>query len=114
MYKGFTAGARCRVDGETRFGGQHYPKDPVLEIVGVERRCVREHRDANVDGQGRSDGRALRMQGLCLQYKKPREQVEPLEDLEQGSNVGDIGAPYVKDNLENTDIEDIPAMPTFH
>ncbi|KAL6986844.1 hypothetical protein U1Q18_042273, partial [Sarracenia purpurea var. burkii] len=46
--------------------------------------------------------------------QEPREQVEPPEDLEQGSNLCDIGIAYAKDNLENTDIEDIPAMPTFH
>ncbi|KAL6999759.1 hypothetical protein U1Q18_000917 [Sarracenia purpurea var. burkii] len=50
IYKGFTAGARCGVDDVTRFGGQHFPKDLVLEIAGRERRSKRENRDANIDG----------------------------------------------------------------
>ncbi|KAL6990756.1 hypothetical protein U1Q18_008877 [Sarracenia purpurea var. burkii] len=147
IFEGFTAGARCGVDGETRFGGQHYSKDPVLEIAGAERRCVREHWDANIDGQGRIDGRAQSSvcegsilenadrglgvackssekggthenfgqdAGAVFTIQELRELVESPEDLKQGSNLGDIGIAYTKDNLENTDIEDIPAMPTSH
>ncbi|KAL7002329.1 hypothetical protein U1Q18_003482, partial [Sarracenia purpurea var. burkii] len=52
--------------------------------------------------------------GAVSIIQEPREQGDPPEVLEQGSNLGDIGTAYAKDNMENTEIEDIPAMPTFH
>ncbi|KAL7000974.1 hypothetical protein U1Q18_002124, partial [Sarracenia purpurea var. burkii] len=52
--------------------------------------------------------------GAVSTIQEPKEQGEPPEALEQGSNLGDIGTAYAKDNLENTDTDDIPVVPTFH
>ncbi|KAL6974376.1 hypothetical protein U1Q18_028558, partial [Sarracenia purpurea var. burkii] len=44
----------------------------------------------------------------------PRKQGEPPKAVEQGGNLGEIDADYAKDNMEITDKENQPTMPTFH